>query len=97
MSELVTTESETTIGIFENRDDGADIYVPLICWNLSIERYVSDPESSFRAYGCNVKIESRDQSKVKNFKVFIKENDFYKFDKVRASIVAQTHGKEYKT
>ena len=91
MSELINTESETTIGILEKRDED-EVYVPIICWNLTILTYISDPESSYRAFGCVVKIQSRDSASVKSFRVFIKEVDFYKFDKVRAAIVAQTHG-----
>ena len=92
MSELINTESETTIGILETNDDN-DVYVPVICWNLKINSYISDPDSSYRAYGTTVKIQSRNQGNVKSFQVFIKESDFYRFEKVRASIVAQSHGK----
>ena len=92
--ELINNESETTIGVFETKDD-SDVYVPLICWNLSIVSYVSDPDSTYRAYGCIVKIQSRNSSSVKTFKVYVKENDFSKFERVRAAIVAQTHGMLY--
>ena len=91
MTELINTESETTIGVLEKKDED-EVYVPIICWNLAILSYISDPESSYRAFGCVIKIQSRDQASVKSFKVFIKETDFYKFDRVRAAIVAQTHG-----
>ena len=93
MAELINSESETTIGIMEVKDkDDAEVYVPLICWNLAILSYVSDPDSSYRAYGCDVKIQSFADGSVRTFRVYIKENDFYKFEKVRAAIVAQTHG-----
>ena len=46
MSELINTESDTTIGIMEMKED-EETYVPVICWNLSIVSYVSDPDSSF--------------------------------------------------
>lgn len=91
MSELINTESDTTIGIMEMKED-EETYVPVICWNLSIVSYVSDPDSSFRAYGCDVKIRSMVDGVVKTFRVFIKENDFFKFERVRPAIVAQTHG-----
>ena len=32
------------------------------------------------------------QAKIKSFLVYIKESEMYKFDRVRAGIVAQTHG-----
>ena len=91
MSELINTESETSIGLFEIKDD-TDVYVPIICWNLSIVSYVSDPDYSYRAYGCIIKIQSRNLSSIKSFKVYVKESDFSKFDRVWAAIVAQTHG-----
>lgn len=55
---------------------------------------ISDPDLSYGAHGCNVKIQGRAQGSVKSFHVFIKESDVYKFDRVRAAIVAQTHGKD---
>ena len=77
MAELINSESETTIGIMEVKDkDDAEVYVPLICWNLAILSYVSDPDSSYRAYGCDVKIQSLADGSVRTFRVYIKENDF---------------------
>ena len=91
MSELINNRCETSIGILEAEEE-SEVYVPVICWNIAIESYISDSDSPYRSYGCIVKIQSRDQVSVKKFKVFIKENDFYKFDKVHLAIVAQTHG-----
>ena len=92
MSVLINTVSEVTIGIMETKDDDTEVYVPLILWNLVILSYLSDPDLSYRAYGCMVKIQSRAQAKIKSFLVYIKESEMYKFDRVRAEIVAQTHG-----
>ena len=90
MTELVNTESDCTIGVIETEND-VETYRPLICWNLKIESYISEKGSPYRAYGCLVKVKGK-RGEVKTFKVFIKEGDFCKFDRVRTAIVAQTHG-----
>ena len=92
MSQLINTESEVSIGIMESKNDGPSVYVPVILWNLTIKSYVSDPDLSYRAYGCLVKIQSRSNGTIKEFFVYIKESDMYTFSKVRSAIVAQTHG-----
>ena len=89
--ELINTESDCTIGVFETVNDDELIYRPVIMWNLYILTYLSQKDSSYRAYGCEVKVKGK-QGQIKSFKVFIKEGDFSKFDRVRAAIVAQTYG-----
>ena len=90
--ELVNSESECSIGILEKgNEDEIVIYLPLIMWNLQIKSYISEKDSSYRAYKCQVKISGKNV-KVESFCVFIKDSDFSKFDKVRAAIVSQTHG-----
>ena len=88
--ELNNTESECTIGVFDAEND-KPVYRPVIMWNLSIETYLSQKDSSYRSYGCIVKVKGK-QGQIKSFKVFIKEGDFAKFERVRAAIVAQTFG-----
>lgn len=88
--ELINTESLCTIGILESENE-EEIYRPLIMWNLKIETYISEKNSPYRAYGCLVNLKGR-LGVVKTFKIFIKEGDFSKFERVRAAIVAQTHG-----
>ena len=88
--ELVNTVNDYTIGFLETNENGDENYQPVILWNLSIESYISDPDSSYRAYGCFVKIKGKHD--MKSFKIFVKEGDFSKFEKVRAAIVSQTHG-----
>ena len=92
MSELVNTYNDTTIGIIDLKNN-EEVYTPLICWNVKVVSYISDPDHSYRAYGCDVKIQSRLSSTIKTYRVYIKEFNFSKFDKVRAAIVSQTHGK----
>ena len=89
--ELVNTVSECSIGHLDVQENGDENYQPIIMWNLRIESYISDQDSLYRAYGCIVKIKGK-QGIVKSFKIYIKEGDFGKFDKVRSSIVSQTHG-----
>ena len=91
MMELINTESDCTIGMMETTENEEEIYRPVIMWNLAIESYISEKDSSYRAYGCKVKVKGK-QGAAKTFKVFIKDGDFSKFERVRASIVAQTHG-----
>ena len=88
--ELNNTESECTIGVFDAEND-EPVYRPVIMWNLAIETYLSQKDSSYRSYGCIVKVKGK-QGQIKSFKVFIKEGDFAKFERVRAAIVAQTFG-----
>ena len=86
MSELVIDRSEFTIGIVED-----DIYRPLIMWNLAIKSYISENDSTYRAYGCEVYMQGRHREK-KQFKGYIKEGDFHSFGAIRTAIVDQTHG-----
>ena len=87
----MNTLNEYSIGVLEEAQDSTETYRPLVLWNLKIESYVSDPDIAYRAYGCLLKIKSK-QGGVKSFKIFIKEGDFNKFDKVWSAIVAQSHG-----
>ena len=88
--ELVNTENECTIGVYDNENDDL-IYRPVIMWNLTIESYLSEKDSTYRAYGCFVKVKGK-QGSIKSFKIFIKESEFSKFGRVKAAIVAQTNG-----
>ena len=88
--ELVNTVNDYTIGFLEANENGDENYQPVILWNLTSESYISDPESSYRAYGCIVKIKGKHD--MKSFKIFVKEGDYSKFEKVRATIVTQTNG-----
>ena len=88
--ELVNTVNDYTIGYLETDDNGDENYQPIILWNLAIESYISEAELSYRAYGCTVKMKGKQA--MKTFKIFIKEGEFNKFEKVRAAIVSQTHG-----
>ena len=88
--ELNNTENECTIGVFDTEDDEL-VYRPVIMWNLCINRYLSEKDLSYRAYGCVVKVKGK-QGQVKSFNIFIKESDFGRFDRVRKSIVDQTFG-----
>ena len=81
--ELINTESDCTIGVFDNVNDDELIYRPVIMWNLTILTYISQQDSSYRPYGCDVKVKGK-QGQIKSFRVFIKEGDFSKFDLVRA-------------
>ena len=89
--ELVNDVNDFTIGVKESDAQGQEVYRPLIMWNLKIRSYVSDPDISYRAYGCDVRIKGQ-HGVVKTFKVYIKEGEFTKFDKVRAAIVSMSHG-----
>lgn len=88
--ELVNTVNDYTIGYLDTDENGDNNYQPIILWNLKIESYISDPELSYRAYGCTVKMKGKQA--MKTFNIFIKEGEFNKFERVRAAIVAQTHG-----
>ena len=88
--ELNNSVSECTIGVIESQN-GIETYRPVIMWNLRIESYISEKDCSYRAYGCSVKVKGK-QGEVKTFKIFVRESDLSKFDKVRAAIVNQTHG-----
>ena len=59
MSELINNRCETSIGILEAEEE-SEVYVPVICWNIAIESYISDSDSPYRSYGCIVKIQSRE-------------------------------------
>ena len=57
--ELVNTVNEYSIGVLEEAQDGTETYRPLVLWNLKIESYVSDSDIAYRAYGCLLKIKSK--------------------------------------
>jgi hypothetical protein len=90
--ELVNTKSECTIGVVEaDENDDIEVYRPVIMWNIAINSYLSEKDSTYRAYGCTVKVKGN-QGEIKSFHVFIKDADFSKFERVRSAIVNQTHG-----
>ena len=69
--ELVNIESESTISVIDTKDD-IDIYRPVIMWNLMIDSYLSEKDTSYRAYGCNVKVKGK-RGEVQSFRVYIKD------------------------
>ena len=75
MSELINNRSETSIGILEAEEE-SEVYVPVICWNIVIESYISDSDSPYRAYGCIAKIQSPDQVSVKSSRFLSKRMTF---------------------
>ena len=88
--ELTNTQSEYTIGIVDTEND-CEVYRPIIMWNLKIESYISEKDLPYPAYCCTVKVRGS-RGEIESFKVYIKDADFHKFEKVRSAIVAQTHG-----
>ena len=89
--ELVNTKNDFTIGVIEIGENEEEVYRPVIMWNLSINSYLSEKDSSYRAYGCTVRVKGK-RGDIQAFKVFIKDADFSKFERVRSAIVNQTHG-----
>ena len=87
MPELTNAENDFTIGLVDSEGQ----YRPVIMWNLEIQSYISEKDHPFRAYGCLVKLQGR-QDHLKTFKVWIKESDFHKFSATRSAIMDQTHG-----
>ena len=64
--ELINNFNDFTIGLKEPNDQGEDSYRPVIMWNLKIRSYISDPDITYRAYGCDVKIKGK-QGAMKTF------------------------------
>ena len=89
--ELINTKNDFTIGVIEIGENEEEVYRPVIMWNLSINSYLSEKDSSYRAYGCTVRVKGK-RGDIQVFKVFIKDADFSKFERVRSAIVNQTHG-----